>query len=57
MSDRKQSEWERADRGCHYCNSYDVEYREVESLCGGFVDTKYHCRACDKTWWVDGSDF
>lgn len=41
---------------CYACGSDDVWYREWESSCGGYEDEQYECRACKKTWWVDGAD-
>jgi DNA-directed RNA polymerase subunit M/transcription elongation factor TFIIS len=41
---------------CRKCGSDDVWYRKWESSCGGYDDTKYECRACERTWWVEGAD-
>jgi hypothetical protein len=38
------------------CGSNNVWYRSWESSCGGYDDYKYHCRDCNKTWWVEGAD-
>lgn len=38
------------------CGSNNIWCRIWESSCGGFEDTKYECRDCNLTWWVDGPD-
>lgn len=41
---------------CSKCGSTHVEYRTVEdSEC--HEDYEYHCIACNRYWWVDGSDY
>jgi DNA-directed RNA polymerase subunit M/transcription elongation factor TFIIS len=47
---------ENPDFRCRTCGSDDVWYRTWESDCGGYVDTKYRCRHCGRTWWVEGPD-
>lgn len=41
---------------CRHCGSDDVWYRDWESSCGSWDDTKYECRNCGKRWWVEGAD-
>ena len=41
---------------CRSCGSGDVWYRRWASDCGGYDDTLYHCRACNREWWVEGPD-
>lgn len=41
---------------CRRCDSKKVTYREWESSCGGYEDTKYTCQDCGHWWWVDGPD-
>lgn len=41
---------------CRSCKAPDVMYREWESSCGGYEDYNYKCRACGRSWWVDGID-
>lgn len=38
------------------CGSNQVEYMIWESNCGGYEDEKFHCKTCNKTWWVEGAD-
>jgi DNA-directed RNA polymerase subunit M/transcription elongation factor TFIIS len=41
---------------CRKCGSRDVVYRVWDSSCGGYEDYQYHCRGCQRKWWVEGSD-
>lgn len=41
---------------CRECGSNDIVFREWESSCGGYEDYQYHCRGCDRKWWVEGAD-
>lgn len=41
---------------CRACGSGDVWYRQWESACGGHEDVNYHCRACNREWWIEGAD-
>jgi hypothetical protein len=42
---------------CRHCGvSGQVVYRNWESDCSSYDDAKFHCRACEKTWWVEGID-
>ena len=38
------------------CGSDDVWYRTWDSADGAWTDYQYHCRACGRKWWVEGSD-
>lgn len=38
---------------CRFCKSDHVEYKEHDENC----DINYHCLACGRYWWVDGSDY
>ncbi len=38
------------------CGSFNIDYRNWESDCGGYEDTCYRCNACGQRWWVDGPD-
>ena len=50
-------DWKRTDRCCPHCGvAGQVYYRVWESACGGYEDEKYQCRACGRTWWVEGAD-
>jgi transcription elongation factor Elf1 len=42
---------------CRQCGSDDIEYRIVESSDGAYDDYNYHCRSCNRQWWVEGSDY
>lgn len=44
------------DAECRYCKARTVTEKEWESSCGGWVDWKYTCATCKKTWWVEGID-
>jgi DNA-directed RNA polymerase subunit M/transcription elongation factor TFIIS len=39
---------------CRKCHSADVWYRSC--LCRDYDDTEYHCRTCQRRWWVEGAD-
>ena len=41
---------------CRICGSDDVWYDVDKSDCGGFEDYHYHCKGCDRKWWVESSD-
>jgi hypothetical protein len=41
---------------CRVCGGVEVFFRHWESDCGGHDDIQYHCRTCDRKWWVDGPD-
>lgn len=41
---------------CRVCGSDDVWFRSWESSCGGYDDTHYKCRGCQREWWVEGPD-
>ncbi len=53
--DMKPTKTENPDFRCR-CGSDDVWYRVWDSSCGGYSDTKYECRACKRTWWVESAD-
>ena len=42
---------------CRDCHSDNVWYIMWESFDGGHEDIKYHCRSCNKTWWIEGPDY
>jgi DNA-directed RNA polymerase subunit M/transcription elongation factor TFIIS len=52
----KPTKAEAPDFRCRKCGSDDVRYRTWESSCGGYEDCQYHCRGCDRKWWVEGAD-
>ena len=33
-----------------------IEYKTVESSCGGFEDEHYRCLDCGNDWWIEGPD-
>jgi DNA-directed RNA polymerase subunit M/transcription elongation factor TFIIS len=41
---------------CRKCGGKSIKYREWESSCGGYDDTKYACKDCGYSWWVESSD-
>lgn len=41
---------------CPHCGADENYYQIWESSCGGYEDYRHHCKACGKTWWVDGID-
>ena len=41
---------------CRLCGSNHILFRVWESNCGGYEDIKYHCKGCDRSWWVEGPD-
>lgn len=49
-------EWKPATQECQCGDGEQLEYRVVESSCGGYEDYQYRCKACGKTFWVDGVD-
>jgi hypothetical protein len=50
------NDWKPADRHCPKCDEPTLEYRVVESSCGGYEDVNYCCRTCRHEWWIDGDD-
>ncbi len=48
--------WQPAATPCRYCGSTEHFYRIWESSDGAYEDEKHECRACKKSWWVDGID-
>lgn len=43
---------------CRVCKHVDVvEYRKWESSDGGREDLEYHCKSCNRQWWVEGTDY
>jgi transposase-like protein len=56
-TDWKPVKLERPDRLCKECNSDNVWYRLWESSDGGHEDVHYHCRGCNRNWWVEGTDY
>jgi len=56
------SEWkptkpEDSDFKCQKCQSDDIWYSVWESSDGGHTDINYHCKGCNRRWWVEGSDY
>lgn len=51
----KPTKAEAPDWTCRTCGSGDVWYRDVEDL-EGHEDREYHCRGCQRRWWVEGPD-
>jgi len=47
--------WTKSSFPCRFCKSTDTYLRVVEDS-EGHEDANYQCRACVKTWWVDGID-
>lgn len=47
---------ENPDYSCRKCSSRDVYYRTWDSSDGAYTDYQYHCRGCDRKWWVEGAD-
>lgn len=45
-----------SDTECRFCKATTVTEKKWESSCGGWVDWKYTCGTCQKTWWVEGID-
>jgi len=41
---------------CRKCEARNVVVQDWSSSCGGWVDSKFTCRACGFVWWVDGID-
>lgn len=41
---------------CAECKCNNIEFRVVESSCGGFSDIQYQCKDCGIYWWVESSD-
>jgi hypothetical protein len=41
---------------CRVCGSDGVWYRTWESSDGAYIDYRYECRSCKRTWWVEGAD-
>lgn len=56
FSDWKPTILENESFKCRKCNSQDVWYRLWESSCGGYDDYQYHCKGCDRKWWVESAD-
>ena len=52
----KATKTENPDFKCRKCNSDDIWYRHWESSDGAYDDIHYHCKACDRNWWVESSD-
>lgn len=52
----KPTKAENPDFKCRKCGSDDIWYRVWDSSCGGYEDTKYECRGCKRTWWVESAD-
>lgn len=49
--------WEKAKGPCPNCGVEGQHFvKEWESSCGGYVDFKFRCGACNKIHWVDGID-
>jgi DNA-directed RNA polymerase subunit M/transcription elongation factor TFIIS len=42
---------------CVKCKSNNIYYRYWESHDGAHEDINYHCHNCDRSWWVEGSDY
>jgi uncharacterized OB-fold protein len=55
-SDGTFREGKQSDRPCRKCGLLSVTVREWESVCGGYLDYKFECRACGYVWWIDGPD-
>lgn len=51
-------EWEDdLDAKCPHCEKRGgIEWRSHEDS-EGHEDYQYHCKYCEKKWWVDGSDY
>jgi hypothetical protein len=44
-------------RPCPHCGVSGQHFYKVwESKDGAYEDEKHECRACKKTWWVEGID-
>jgi DNA-directed RNA polymerase subunit M/transcription elongation factor TFIIS len=41
---------------CRKCGSHDVVYRKSEDD-DCHEDYEYHCKNCNRYWWVEGSDY
>ena len=41
---------------CRKCGKKEAECRSWDSICGGYTDYRYDCRACGHRWWGEGSD-
>jgi DNA-directed RNA polymerase subunit M/transcription elongation factor TFIIS len=39
---------------CRKCRSDEIEYYESD---GDYEDTRYMCKDCNHSWWVEGSDY
>jgi ribosomal protein L32 len=56
-SEGTSGDWKASDRACPHCGVKGQRYyRAWESSCGGYEDEENECRACGKTWWVEGAD-
>jgi len=51
----KLTKTENPDYKCRKCGSNEIQYRDVESSCGGFDDIHYRCQ-CGHSWWYESSD-
>lgn len=52
----KETKLENPDFVCRECKSNNIEYRLVEdSDC--HEDIEYHCKNCNRYWWVEGLDY
>lgn len=56
MSDKTEGEWMPATQECECGDGEALEYRVVESADWAYEDYQYRCKACGKTFWVDGPD-
>lgn len=49
--------WKPDPRPCPHCKVAGQRfYRIWESSDGAYEDEKHECRACKKTWWIEGPD-
>jgi hypothetical protein len=47
----------RAEVPCRKCGvPGHIEFRDLESSCGGYEGVHYRCTNCGKDWWVEGAD-
>jgi len=56
LHDWKPTKPEAPDYKCRKCGSDNIWYRTWESSCGGYEDTHYRCRGCDRRWWFESAD-
>lgn len=51
-------EWKHLpDAKCRHCQQAGQRYvQQWESSCGGYEDEHHMCRACGRSWWVEGID-